>query len=150
MQNVPPGATCGRPALVVDAGGLVAVAAVDEQEAPAAWPSAGATVGRVADHRDHRALEAGVVDRPAEARQRVHLPDRGVDEVGLVPLPARLVLLRAAVVVDGEQHPARVAGRRRRGTPTTCRSSVPTSSSGPSHGRPTRPRRTGPGPRRAA
>ena len=53
-----------------------------------------------------------VPSRPAswivlpEERQRVHLADGGVDEVGLVPLPARLVLLGAAVVVDGEQHPA--------------------------------------------
>ena len=49
-------------------------------------------------------LEAGVEDGAAEERQRVHPPDGGIDEVGLVPLPARLVLLGAAVVVDREQH----------------------------------------------
>ena len=65
----------------------------------------------VADDREHGGLEPGVVDGPAEVRERVHLPDGRVDEVGLVPLPARLVLLRAAVVVDGEQHPTELAGR---------------------------------------
>ena len=65
-----------------------------------------ATVGESPTTRDDRVLEAGVVDRAAEDGQRVHQPDLGVDQVGLVPLPARLVLLRAAVVVDGEQHGA--------------------------------------------
>ena len=70
-----------------------------------------ATIGESADHREHRVLEAGVVDRLAEERERVHLADGGVDEVGLVPLPARLVLLGAPVVVDGEQHAAELPRR---------------------------------------
>src|SRR5947208_2260603 len=43
--------------------------------------------------------------RPLDAGQGVDPPHRRVDEVGLVELPARLVLLRPAMVVDTEQHP---------------------------------------------
>src|SRR5690606_36200920 len=64
----------------------------------------------VPHHGHNRALQPGVVDRAPEERQGVHLADGRVDEVGLVPLPARLVLLRPAVVVDGEEHPAELAG----------------------------------------
>ena len=47
-------------------------------------------------------------------------------------LPAGLVLLRAAVVVDGERRvPAGPRGPRRRGRSRTCRSRCPTSSTGP-------------------
>ena len=45
----------------------------------------------------------GVVDGGTEERQRVHLPDPVVDDVAVVMFPPGLVLLRAAVVVDGEQ-----------------------------------------------
>ena len=83
-----------------------------------------ATDRRVADDGDDDVLEPGVVHRAPEERQRVHLPDGGVDEVGLVPLPPRLVLLRAAVVVDGEQHPPARPGPRRRGRRPTCRSTT--------------------------
>ena len=67
---------------------------------------------RVADDRDDDVLEPGRVDRAAEERQRVHAAGLGVDDLGVVVLPAGLVLLRAAVVVDGEQHRARRARRR--------------------------------------
>ena len=43
------------------------------------------------------------MDGPAEDRQRVHPVDLGIHQIGLVPLPAGLVLLGAAMVVDGEQ-----------------------------------------------
>ena len=110
MQKVPPGDDVGGPQVVVEAGRLLAVAAVDEQERQRRRPGP-RDERRAADHRDHRVLEAGVVDGLAEVRERVHLADGGVDEVGLVPLPPGLVLLGASVVVDGEQHPAELASR---------------------------------------
>ena len=65
---------------------------------------------RPSDDGDHRVFELGVVDGGAEERQRVHLAGAGIDDVEVVMLPARLVLLRAPVVVDGEQHRARTFG----------------------------------------
>ncbi len=40
----------------------------------------------------------------AEERQRVHLPGARIDDVGIVVFPPDLVLLRTAMVIDGEQH----------------------------------------------
>ena len=51
-------------------------------------------------------------DRPAEDRQRVHQPELRVDQGRVVVLPAGLVLLRAAVVVDGEHRAAHLARGR--------------------------------------
>jgi hypothetical protein len=99
----------GGPQLVVGPGRLDAVTAVDEQERQRSGPRPGHE-RRLAHDGDDRALEAGVVDRAAEVGQRVHQAHGGVDEVGLVPLPAGLVLLRAPVVVDREQHPAPLPG----------------------------------------
>ena len=45
-----------------------------------------------------------VVDRRTEERERVHLADPGVDHLGVVVIPACLVLFGSAVVIDGEQH----------------------------------------------
>ena len=53
-------------------------------------------------HGDHVILQPGVVHRAAEERQRVHLAHPLVDHLDVVVLPPGLVLLRAAVVVDGE------------------------------------------------
>ena len=49
-------------------------------------------------------LETGVVDGAAERGQRVHHAGLVVDEAVVVVLPPGLVLLRAVVVVDREQH----------------------------------------------
>ena len=46
----------------------------------------------------------------------------GIDDLVIVMLPTGLVLLRAAVMVDGEQHRARVRAPPRRDTPPTSRS----------------------------
>ena len=45
-----------------------------------------------------------------EDRQGVHLADVGVDEIRLVMLPARLILLAPPMVVEGEQNPALTLG----------------------------------------
>ena len=110
MASVPPTATCGRPAGVVGARRLDAVAAVDEHERGGRRPVAG-------DRRATRpttaitwsSSPASWIVRP-EGRQRVHLADAGVDDGRVVPLPAGLVLLRPAVVVDGEHHGAGLTG----------------------------------------
>ena len=60
--------------------------------------------GGVADDRDDGFLECGVLDRPSQERQGVHAPGSRVDDLGIVVLPAGLVLRRAVVVVDREQH----------------------------------------------
>ena len=44
--------------------------------------------------------------------ERVDLPDIGIDQVRLVVLPSRLVLLRTTMVVDGEHDGSRRFGRR--------------------------------------
>ena len=71
-----------------------------------------ATVVRPADDGDHLVLEAGGRDGAAEDGQRVHQPELGVDQRRVVVLPAGLVLLRAAVVVDGEDRAAGLARGR--------------------------------------
>ena len=91
-----------RPQLVVGERDVVRVAAVDEAEPERRGPVPGDR-GRVADHRDDDVLEPGVLDRAPEERQRVHAAGARVDERGVVVLPPGLVLLRAAVMVDGEQ-----------------------------------------------
>jgi hypothetical protein len=69
-----------------------------------------ATSGDVPDDGHHGILEPGVVDRCPEEGQRVHLADPVVDDLGVVVFPARLVLLGAPVVIDGEQDDARPLG----------------------------------------
>ena len=96
---------------VVVLGVLLGVAAVDEQQRERRTPVRG-DGGRAADDRDHLVLEPGAGDRPAEHRQRVHQPELVVDEARVVVLPAGLVLLRAAVVVEGEHGAARRPCRR--------------------------------------
>ena len=60
------------------------------------------TVVDAADDGDHLVLEPGVLDGVPERRQRVEAAELGVGQRRVVVLPAGLVLLRAAVVVDGE------------------------------------------------
>jgi hypothetical protein len=107
MRRSPPCFTCG---VVVGPGRLGAVAAVDEEQGERRGP-VGREGRRIGHDGDDRAFEPGVVNGAPEGRQRVDLPDVGVDEVGLVPLPAGLVLLGPTMVVDREQD--RVATLRR-------------------------------------
>jgi hypothetical protein len=100
-----------RPAFVVAGDRLVGVAAVDEQHAERRTPERGHPLGP-ADDRDHLVLQARGGDRGAEDRQRVHLAEAGVDQLRVVVLPSRLDLLRAPVVVDGDDHGPGLPGRR--------------------------------------
>jgi hypothetical protein len=86
------------------------VAAVDEDQAQRGGPQAGHVGGAAHDH-DHALLQAGGGQGGAQARQRVQAAGGRVDQVGVVVLPAGLVFLGTAVVVDGDHHLARGTGR---------------------------------------
>ncbi len=64
------------------------------------------------DDADHDVFEVGGLDGASEERQGVHTAGFGIDDVEVVVLPAGLVLLGTAVMVDGEQHGPRLARRR--------------------------------------
>jgi hypothetical protein len=99
-----------RPRLVVGRRHVEGVAAVDEQQAQRGAPVPGHG-GGVADDRDDDVLQPGVRQGAPQERQGVHPAGARVDHLGVVVLPPGLVLLRAAVVVHGEQHGAGRPGR---------------------------------------
>ena len=99
------------PHLVVEAGRLLTVTPVDEQQGQRGGPVP-ANRRCVTDQGDHHVIETSPVDGPPEVGQGVEQAELGVDEIGLVPLPAHLVLLRAPVVVEAIQHRGRPAGHR--------------------------------------
>ncbi len=66
---------------------------------------------RLADDSDGESLETGLEQRLPKQRQRVHSPDPLVDDVRIVVLPAGLVLFGSSMVIDGEDHGARLTGR---------------------------------------
>ena len=86
------------------------MAAVDEDQAQRGGPEAG-HVGGAADDHDHVVLQAGGGQGGAQARQGVQAAGGRVDQAGVVVLPAGLVFLGAAVVVDGDDQLAGGAGR---------------------------------------
>ena len=59
-------------------------------------------VGGPAHHHDHVLLEAGGGQRGPQARQGVQAAGGRVHQSRVVILPAGLVFLRAAVMVDGD------------------------------------------------
>ena len=85
--------------------------AVDEDQAERGSPQPG-HVGGAAHHDDHVILEPGRGQRGPQARERVEAAGYRVDEARVVVLPAGLVLLGPAVVVDGDHDLAGGAGRR--------------------------------------
>jgi hypothetical protein len=100
----------GRPAPEVGPGRLLAVAAVDEAEGQRVRQRA-ATVGESPTTPTTGPRGRRLTAVPPVGRVSMR-PDVGVDQVGLVMLPTGLVLLRAAVVVDAEQHgTGRLGGR---------------------------------------
>ena len=71
---------------------------------------------------DDDVLQTGSVHCPAEPRQRVDQPGLRVDQRRVVVLPAGLVLLRPAMVVDGDDLTAAGLGGRAQPGGATCRS----------------------------
>jgi hypothetical protein len=97
----------GAPALVVALRGLLGVAAVDEHHAHGQRPDAAAVEGR--HHGDHVLLEAGVRQASVRKVGRVSKrPRPGPPSQGRGTL-AGLVLLGAAMVVDGDRERALAA-----------------------------------------
>src|SRR6185312_4706772 len=95
------------PTLVVGARGDVGVAAVDEHHAERRPPQPGYLGGPA--HHDHDVvLDPGRGQRGAQPWQRVQAAGARVDETWVVVLPAGLVLLRAAVMVHGDDQLARL------------------------------------------
>ena len=78
---------------------LGAVPPIDEHQRQRTRPVCRDFLG-VTDDRDDRTLEPRVVDGAPEKWERVDLADRGVDEIGLVPDPPRLVLFTAAMMIN--------------------------------------------------
>src|SRR6202043_3562424 len=100
----------GGPALVVGDRGGFGVAAVDEDQAQRGGPEA-RHGGGAADDDDHVGLQAGGGQGGAQGREGVQAAGGRVDQGGVVVLPAGLVFLGAAVVVDGDDELAGGAGR---------------------------------------
>lgn len=71
-------------------------------------------------------LQPGPVQGPAEGGQRVHQPELGIHRLRIVVVPPRLLLLAAAMVIDGQRGdpglPGRV-GQQNRG-PATVRTDL--------------------------
>ena len=89
-----------RPPVEIVLRGLHRVPAVDEDEVDLAAPHARAH-RRPGDDPDDGLLEIGVEHRLSEPCRRVERAGMRVDQRGVVILPTGLVLLGAAVVVDG-------------------------------------------------
>src|SRR3954447_1444315 len=85
--------------------------AVDEEQGERRRPERGDGCA-AADDGDDVVLEPGRPHRAAEERQRVDRAPRRVDELRVVPFPAGLVLLGAAMVVDGDRDSAACPGCR--------------------------------------
>ena len=99
------------PALEIGRGGLVAVSTIDEHEAERPRPPR-RDLGRVPDDGHDGVLESGLDDRAFEGRERVDLPRPGIDEARVVELLARLMLLRAGVMIYREEDGHSFFGRR--------------------------------------
>ncbi len=99
------------PAGVVGAGRLDAVPAVDEHQGRRHRPVAG-DHRRLTDHRHDPVLQPGVRIVSRNVGSVSISPVRASTSDGVVVLPAGLVLLRAAVVVDSEHDRARLTSGR--------------------------------------
>jgi len=88
------------------------VPTVDEEERERRRPR-GRDHRRETDDADHTIFQPRRFDRVAEERQRVHAAGAEVDDLEVVRVPTGLILLRPAVMVDGEEHRA---GFTRRGS----------------------------------
>ena len=95
----------GKAAVIVP-GGLLAVAAVDEQQSQGDAPVHG-QFGVAGHDGNDGFFEAGTSQIPAQLGQGVHLAQPGIPQGWVVVLFAGLMFLGAAVMVDREQDIAR-------------------------------------------
>jgi len=86
------------------------VAAVDEEERQRGVPQAGDRRRRPHDEH-HVVFQTAILEGLPGEGQGVHTTGPRIDDGAVVVLPACLVLLRAPVVVDGQEHRAAVPGR---------------------------------------
>ena len=98
------------PEFEIETGRLHTMSAIDEQERERSLPIAGHG-RRGAHHRDHDVLETRPGDRATEVRKRVHESGLRVDQRLVVPLPTRLILLGATMVIDREHDRVVLPGR---------------------------------------
>ena len=102
MASQPPRATCGdQPRKSAQAGSSPCPPSMKQKASGRSQRAA--NVGESPTMPTTDDSRPAVGDGAAPVRQRVDAADLGIDEIWLVVLPSRLVLLRTAVMVDGEQ-----------------------------------------------
>lgn len=106
QQDAPWEQMAGKAAVIIP-GGLLAVAAVNEQQPQGDAPVHG-QLGIAGHDGNDRFFEAGTSQIPAQLGQGIHLAQPGIPQVWIVKLLARLVFLGAAVMVNGKEHIAGV------------------------------------------
>lgn len=102
-----------RPAAIIGERCLHGMTAIDEEHAERCRPVGGDLRG-LAHDRDHHVFQTGAEQGSAQARQGLDGIQLGVEEIRVVILLARLMLLGAAMVIEGVEDtpPSRTAGPR--------------------------------------
>jgi hypothetical protein len=109
-EQVPTRRHLRSPPAVVAPRHVRTVAPVDEEEVERTREVVGDD-GGLADETDDGLFEAGVRDGPLPPGERIETSVGGIDEGGVVVLPARLVLLAPVMVVEGAGDGADLLGR---------------------------------------
>lgn len=107
MTSDPPMLSAPGPRFVVGSRHLAPVATIDEAHGNGQRPPPG-DLGRLGDECAHDIAHTGTRDGAAELGQRIEASVR-IDELGIVPFPPRLVLLRTAVMIDRVHDDSRLA-----------------------------------------
>lgn len=101
----------GHPSIIIIKGMLHCVAAINEEQAQRRAPPRG-DIPRLTHNRDHGPFQASFAYGFPEKRERINSICLCVPNVGIEVLPARLILFRAAMVIDREQQLAGVRTSR--------------------------------------
>ena len=91
----------GQPCCSIGAGFVIAVATIDEHHGRSGGQQR-RSVHRCRDHEHHGRGEIGCFDSRAGKWKGVHAAGCGVDNGGVMMLPARLNLLGPTVMVNGQ------------------------------------------------